>query len=130
MHVHVIDLQGPNSPLNLNVKILVIGLRGTGKTQLIRSLLSMDSSSSSSSSTDPSSSSSSSSLPLDAFQGGTKKVEVHTGTVLGITLTMIDTPGLTASAAGTAANAGVLRGIKKAHKQHTPDLVLYVDRWA
>lgn len=71
---------------------------------------------------------SSSSLPIDAFQGGTRKVEVKTGTVLGITLTMIDTPGLTASAAGTAANAGVLKGIKKAFKQHQPDLVLYVDR--
>eukprot|EP00878_Enallax_costatus_P020211 GHUV01021359.1.p1 GENE.GHUV01021359.1~~GHUV01021359.1.p1 ORF type:complete len:136 (+),score=46.77 GHUV01021359.1:53-409(+) len=81
--------------------------------------------SSSSSSIDPSSSS----MPVDAFSGSTKKVEVKTGTVVGITLTMIDTPGLTASAAGTASNAGVLKGIKKAFKHHQPDLVLYVDRW-
>eukprot|EP00878_Enallax_costatus_P024652 GHUV01026328.1.p1 GENE.GHUV01026328.1~~GHUV01026328.1.p1 ORF type:complete len:361 (+),score=105.02 GHUV01026328.1:53-1084(+) len=81
--------------------------------------------SSSSSSIDPSSSS----MPVDAFSGSTKKVEVKTGTVVGITLTMIDTPGLTASAAGTASNAGVLKGIKKAFKHHQPDLVLYVDRF-
>lgn len=110
--------QGPNSSLNLNVKILVIGLRGTGKTQLIRSLLAMGSSSSSAAS-----------LPLDAFSGGTKRVEVSQGQVLGVTLTLIDTPGLTASAAGAAANAAVLRKLRKAFQQHEPDLVLYVDRY-
>jgi predicted GTPase len=121
-------LQGPNSSLNLNVKILVIGLRGTGKTQLIRSLLAMGSSSSSSG--DSSSSSSSvASLPLDAFSGATKRVEVSQGQVLGVTLTLIDTPGLTASAAGAAANAAVLRKLRKAFQQHEPDLVLYVDRY-
>jgi hypothetical protein len=31
--------QGPSSPLGLRIKILVIGLAGSGKTQLIRSLL-------------------------------------------------------------------------------------------
>jgi hypothetical protein len=120
-------LQGPNSSLNLNVKILVIGLRGAGKTQLIRSLLAMGSSSSSDNSS-TSSSSSVTSLPLDAFTGGTKRVEVSQGQVLGVTLTLIDTPGLTASAAGAAANAAVLRKLRKAFQQHEPDLVLYVDR--
>jgi hypothetical protein len=114
-------VQGPNSSLHLNVKILVIGLRGTGKTQLIRSLLAMGSSGSGSSSA--------ASLPLDAFSGATKRVEVSQGQVLGVTLTMIDTPGLTASAAGAAANAAVLRKLRKAFQQHEPDLVLYVDRW-
>ncbi|KAF6261121.1 hypothetical protein COO60DRAFT_810164 [Scenedesmus sp. NREL 46B-D3] len=116
--------EGPHTSLSLNVKILVIGLRGTGKTQLIRSLLAMGGSSSSSSS-----SSSAASLPLDAFAGATKRVEVSQGQVLGITLTLIDTPGLTASAAGAAANAAVLRKLRKAFQQHEPDLVLYVDRF-
>jgi hypothetical protein len=74
-------------------------------------------------------SSSAASLPLDAFSGATKRVEVSQGQVLGVTLTMIDTPGLTASAAGAAANAAVLRKLRKAFQQHEPDLVLYVDRW-
>lgn len=65
---------------------------------------------------------------VDAFDGATKRVEVSSGCVLGCQLTLIDTPGLTASAAGAAANAGVLRGIKRAFKEHAPDLVLYVDR--
>jgi hypothetical protein len=81
------------------------------------------------SSSSSSSSSSAASLPLDAFSGATKRVEVSQGQVLGVTLTMIDTPGLTASAAGAAANAAVLRKLRKAFQQHEPDLVLYVDRW-
>jgi len=118
-------VQGPDSPLDLDIKILVIGLRGTGKTQLIHSLLGMSSSSSGS---NGSSSSSSSSVPLEPFAGGTHRVEVHKGRFLGVGLTLVDTPGLTASAAGAAANASILRGIKAAFKKHSPDLVLYVDR--
>jgi hypothetical protein len=109
-------LQGPGAPLDLNLNILVIGLRGVGKTQLIHSLLGM--------------SSSSSSVPLEPFGGGTRRVQVHQGRFMGVGLTLVDTPGLTASAAGAAANAGILRSIKAAFKKHQPDLVLYVDRWA
>lgn len=112
-------MQGPDAPLDLNLKILVIGLRGTGKTQLIYSLLGDSSNSSSSSSGSP-----------EPFAGGTKRVEVHQGRFLGVGLTLVDTPGLTASAAGAAANASILRSIKAAFNKHQPDLVLYVDRWA
>ena len=53
---------------------------------------------------------------------------VHRGRFLGVGLTLVDTPGLTSSAAGAGANAGVLRSIKAAFRKHQPDLVLYVDR--
>jgi hypothetical protein len=65
---------------------------------------------------------------LDAFADASKGVTISTGCVFGVNLTLIDTPGLTASAAGTSANAAVLRQVKKAFKQHRPDMVLYVDR--
>jgi hypothetical protein len=122
-------LQGSSSPLDLNIKILVIGLRGTGKTQLIHSLLGMSSSSSSSGGGCDGSSGSSTAVPLEPFGGGTTRVQVHQGRFLGVGLTLVDTPGLTASAAGAAANASILRSIKAAYKKHHPDLVLYVDRW-
>lgn len=147
-------MQGPTSLLDLDVKILLIGLAGTGKTQLIHSLLreppsaanghsasasSNDTTSSGSSRAPASEASSSSSkasnsigsssgVGVDAFAGATKKVEVVTGSVMGIQLTMIDTPGMHASAAGFKANIAVLRAIKAAYKQHKPDLVIYVDR--
>eukprot|EP00877_Chromochloris_zofingiensis_P013738 jgi/Chrzof1/8618/Cz03g17170.t1_TOC120[v5.2] len=147
--------QGPTSLLDLDVKILLIGLAGTGKTQLIHSLLreppsaanghsasasSNDTTSSGSSRAPASEASSSSSkasnsigsssgVGVDAFAGATKKVEVVTGSVMGIQLTMIDTPGMHASAAGFKANIAVLRAIKAAYKQHKPDLVIYVDRF-
>jgi GTPase SAR1 family protein len=125
----VCALQGPDAPLDLNITILVIGLRGTGKTQLIHSLLGMSSSSSSSSSGGGgTNSSSSSTAALEPFGGGTRRVGVHRGRFLGVGLTLVDTPGLTSSAAGAGANAGVLRSIKAAFRKHQPDLVLYVDR--
>lgn len=50
------------------------------------------------------------------------------GMMHGIDMQMIDTPGLSASASGTATNAAVLLQIRKAFKRHKPDLVVYVDR--
>lgn len=129
LSVLALPLQGPGAPLDLNIKILVMGLRGTGKTQLIASLLGMSSSSDSSSGGSNGGSNGGSSAALEPFGGGTRRVQVHTGRALGVGLTLVDTPGLTSSAAGAGANAGILRSIKAAFKKHTPDLVLYVDRW-
>jgi GTPase SAR1 family protein len=149
--------------LGLNVKILLIGLSGAGKTQLIHSLLSADSNelsppsgataaaggggggaggASSSSSNNHhqqqqqqqlmqnrSSSRKERGLRVvDAFDGSTKRVEVSRGSVLGCDLTLIDTPGLHASASGYGRNQQVLQAIKGAYKKHKPDLVVYVDR--
>jgi GTPase SAR1 family protein len=62
--------QGPASPLDLRICILVIGLAGSGKTQLIRSLLGGPLA-------DDREASSSSGGAVDAFEGATTKVEVR-----------------------------------------------------
>jgi hypothetical protein len=43
-------------------------------------------------------------------------------------LTVIDTPGLHASADAALSNRGTLRAAARAYKRHKPDFVLYVDR--
>ena len=84
---------------------------GSGKTQLIQSLL--DSSTGADSSAEGAAVSSRRQLPVDPFEGGTRRVEVLRGTVHGIPLVCIDTPGLIASASETLSNAKVLRQIQK-----------------
>jgi septin family protein len=102
--------------------MLLVGLRGTGKTQLVRSLLAMGDNDGVSDGT------AGTADGPDAFAGATERVEVSVGNIMGVTLKLIDTPGLTAGAAGTAANASVLRQLRAAHRRFSPDLVVYVDR--
>ncbi|KAG1663291.1 hypothetical protein FOA52_006332 [Chlamydomonas sp. UWO 241] len=118
---------GPRAPLGFTVKMMLIGLTGSGKTQLIHSLLSAGGvggplSSGADGQEEP---------PcklVDPFDGATKKVEVVSGTVHGIRVVCIDTPGLVASASATATNGRSLQQIRKAYNSHKPDLVVYVDR--
>jgi len=107
--------QGTGASLDYTIKMMLIGLTGTGKTQLIHSLLAEGSTSTRQTAVDP-------------FEGGTKGVQVVQGMVHGIKLVCIDTPGLVAAASQTAYNGRVLREIHAAYKKHKPDLVVYVDR--
>jgi hypothetical protein len=50
--------------------------------------------------------------------------------VQGVTLTLIDTPGLHPAGPEHRPNAAALRAVAAAHRSHRPDLVVYVDRWA
>ncbi|MEW5316915.1 MAG: hypothetical protein WDW38_008254 [Sanguina aurantia] len=99
----------PGSTLKLTLKILVLGLEGSGKTQLCYSLLGRPD-------------------IVDGFDGGTTKMQLLRGTVHGIDLMLYDSPGLTCSASDTSHGMSVLRQIKRAYRSHKPDLVLYVDR--
>jgi GTPase SAR1 family protein len=110
------------------VKILFVGLAGSGKTQLIRTLLSSEYAAAGSSSSSGKSQSQGLTAGVDAFAGATRRVEVARGMVLGCEFTLIDTPGLQASAAGFAANLAALNQVRKAFLKHRPDLVIYVDR--
>lgn len=119
---------GEEAPLGFTIKMMLVGLTGSGKTQLIHSLLHSGGVGRRSSTTG------SAPIPppppflVDPFEGGTKKVEVIEGVVHGIRIVCVDTPGLVASAGATAYNAKVNQQIKRAYNKHHPDLVLYVDR--
>ncbi|PNW70794.1 hypothetical protein CHLRE_17g734300v5 [Chlamydomonas reinhardtii] len=95
----------------LRVKILVLGMTGTGKTELINSLLNRPAGS-----------------RTNAFREATRRVRVVRGDHNGIPLTFIDTPGLHASASRTADNRAILRAVRAAYRWHKPDYVFYVDR--
>ncbi|GIL76388.1 hypothetical protein Vretifemale_5983, partial [Volvox reticuliferus] len=100
-------------PLGFTVKIMLIGLQGSGKTQLAHALLGPVG------------------RPHTAvhpFTGATHRVTVMRGSAHGIGLAFIDTPGLSLAPGGAARNCQVLQQIRRAYHAHRPDLLVYVDR--
>ncbi|GLI64833.1 hypothetical protein VaNZ11_008127, partial [Volvox africanus] len=100
-------------PLGFTVKIMLIGLQGSGKTQLAYALLGPMG------------------RPHTAvhpFTGSTNRVTVMRGSAHGIGLEFIDTPGLSLAPGGAARNCQVLQQIRRAYQAHRPDLLVYVDR--
>ncbi|KAI8472281.1 MAG: hypothetical protein J3K34DRAFT_519900 [Monoraphidium minutum] len=104
------EQEGPDSRLGIGVKLLLVGLTGTGKSELANTLLGRPA------------------ARTSAFRETTKSVRVLRGDVRGIGLTIIDTPGLHASSDAALANRGALRAAARAYKRHKPDFVIYVDR--
>lgn len=68
------QLEASDAPFGQRLVVAVIGIRGAGKTALIRKLLGMDA--------------------LDPFDGGTRRVQVVDGVARGMPARFIDTPGL------------------------------------
>uniref|UniRef100_A0A1S4CYN9 Translocase of chloroplast 120, chloroplastic-like n=2 Tax=Nicotiana TaxID=4085 RepID=A0A1S4CYN9_TOBAC len=64
----------------------------------------------------------------DAFQLGTKKVQDVVGTVQGIKVRVIDTPGLLPSWSDQRQNEKILHSVKRFINKTPPDIVLYLDR--
>ncbi|KIY94001.1 Translocase of chloroplast 90 [Monoraphidium neglectum] len=104
------EAQDPDSRLGIGIKLLLVGLTGTGKSELANTLLERPA------------------IRTNAFREATKKIRVVKGDVRGIGLTIIDTPGLHASSDMALSNRGILRSIGRAYKKHKPDFVIYVDR--
>ncbi|KAG2450728.1 hypothetical protein HYH02_004566 [Chlamydomonas schloesseri] len=146
---------GPGAPapgagpagLGFTVKIMLIGVQGSGKTQLAHALLGAGDAAAAA---PPATSSTSTSAPaqphaqppqqkdgkaqplpfpaVHPFDGATHGVTVLTGSAHGIGLAFIDTPGLSLAPGGAARNAQVLQQIRRAYHRHKPDLLVYVDR--
>uniref|UniRef100_A0A1D1Z7H2 Translocase of chloroplast 132, chloroplastic n=1 Tax=Anthurium amnicola TaxID=1678845 RepID=A0A1D1Z7H2_9ARAE len=97
-------------PLDFSCTILVIGKTGVGKSSTINSIFDEFK------------------FGTNAFQPGTKKVQDIVGTVQGIKVRVIDTPGLSSSSSDQRKNEKILHSVKHFIKKSPPDIVLYLDR--
>ena len=97
--------------LDFTCTILLLGKSGVGKSAVINSLLGEGSAPSGTADADT-----------------TKKVTLIEKKIHGMTLRLIDTSGLQASASDIRYNSAIMNDAKKFTKQHKPDIVLYFDR--
>ncbi|XP_076954965.1 translocase of chloroplast 90, chloroplastic-like [Bidens hawaiensis] len=98
--------------LDFTFTILVLGKTGVGKSSTINSILNQPK------------------AETSAFQPATDRVQEVSGTVNGIKISVIDTPGLLPSSPNTVGrNRKILRKIKKRVKKSPPDMVLYFERF-
>ncbi|GFS42790.1 translocon outer complex protein 120 [Actinidia rufa] len=96
--------------LDFSCTIMLLGKTGIGKTATINSIFDEVK------------------FHTDAFELGTKKVQDVVGTVQGIKVRVIDTPGLLPSCSEQRQNKKILHSIKGFIKKTPPDIVLYLDR--
>ncbi|XP_058785706.1 translocase of chloroplast 120, chloroplastic-like [Vicia villosa] len=97
-------------PLDFSCTIMVLGKTGVGKSATINSIFDEVK------------------FNTDAFHTGTKKVQDVVGTVQGIKVRVIDTPGLLPSWSDQRYNEKILLSVKHFIKKSPPDIVLYLDR--
>ncbi|XVF62588.1 hypothetical protein PTKIN_Ptkin09bG0020500 [Pterospermum kingtungense] len=96
--------------LNFSLNILVLGKTGVGKSASINSIFCEQKS------------------RIDAFEPATTAVKEIVGTVDGVNIRIIDTPGLRSPVTEEATNRKLLASIKRFVRKFPPDVVLYVDR--
>ena len=97
--------------LDFSFRILVLGKTGVGKSATINSLFEEMK------------------TMTDAFRPATDRIQEVAGTVHGIKITVIDTPGLLPSSSSNARrNKKILLSVKRFIKKSPPDIVLYFER--
>lgn len=96
--------------LDFSLNILVLGKTGVGKSATINSIFGMEK------------------AMIGAFEPVTTTVKEIVGTVGGVKIRFLDTPGLRSSVMEQSINRKILASVKKFLKKFPPDIVLYVDR--
>ncbi|KAJ9516545.1 hypothetical protein QJQ45_015102 [Haematococcus lacustris] len=105
-----LDSRQAGGRLDLKIKVLLLGISGMGKSELINALLERPA------------------ARTSAFQAATRGIRVARGEVAGIKLELIDTPGLHPSSSASGHNRAVLKAVKAAYRWHKPNYVFWVDR--
>lgn len=105
------EAENPDQPLPFSCTVMVLGMTGVGKSATINSVLDQDEA-----------------APTNAFVPATKGIRVVNGTVAGVKVRFIDTPGLQPSAANIGSNQRLLNQMHGAFKKYKPDIMLYLDR--
>ncbi|XP_052724000.1 translocase of chloroplast 159, chloroplastic-like [Vigna angularis] len=96
--------------IDFSLNILVLGESGVGKSATINSIFGEMK------------------VVTNAFEPATTSVEEVCGTIDGIKIRILDTPGLKSSMKEQAYNRKVLSCIERYMKKFPPDVILYVDR--
>lgn len=96
--------------LDFTCNILLLGKTGVGKSATINSIFDEVRSA------------------TNAFRPATNKVQEILGTIHGIKVRVVDTPGLMSSFSDQHRNKAILSSVKKFIRKCPPDIVLYVDR--
>lgn len=97
--------------LDFSFKVLVLGRTGVGKSATINSIFDQTK------------------VVTNAFQPATDSIREVTGTVGGMKITFVDTPGLCpSSTANMRRNRKILLSVKKFIRKSPPDIVLFFER--
>ncbi|KAL3535917.1 hypothetical protein ACH5RR_004378 [Cinchona calisaya] len=97
--------------LDFSIKILVLGKSGVGKSSTINSILNQMK------------------AMTNAFQPATDRIQEIVGTVNGIRISFIDTPGLLPSSPSSVRkNRKILHSVKRFVRKSPPDIILYFER--